>query len=732
MIYYLRLATDAVINQSTVPGTTLTNVLDNLYGLITTEDLWDRSGAVTYLKNTSDQLLVGITSTALSKSVVMRGTSQFGSETVIAQTSQMEIVGGGFNFGLGVHHFSSSSPANIGPTILQTAGNGTPASPTATSSGQQMGGFLCGGVNDTPVLTGSYVNGIVVKASEAWTTTAQGAEMRFYTTENGTTTGVERLRISDAGFFGFRVAPSTYFHFQAAGSSGVSISEQFFYENNNVLSIGYGFTAGANCQWNIYEAGGESWQMAFDGSSNEFHFFNSTVGQWLVQRSTEVVINEAGASIDTRTESDTNSNALFLRGSDGFYGIGTGSPDRLLHAEQDNASNNSVTYIARITHTTSGTPAIGIGTGLEFETETANGNNEVGLTIEGITQTLSAGNEDFYAMINVMSHGALANALYIDTTKIGVYGGVVELSPGFVAGKISYQSNQVLINGGSSGIQFQDSSGTGRAIMDSSNNWGFGTLAPESKVHIFAGSAGTVTAPANTVLTIENSTTAILQFLTPNTNTQAIQFGDPESQNIGSILYTHSTNALNIKSNGTTNMIFATTGISLNSANQDLDVAIYDSSGNPNLVSDAGASFVSIGSATQYGGSRFQVVTGTNNYAVTQGTVNTTDATVTAAQTIAIPTTKTVLLEARVVARRTGGASGTTGDSAGYVRIATVKNIAGTVSIVSPPPQTSFTAEDQVAWNATMAVSGTNIVVNVTGAAGNNITWDVTTIYQEV
>jgi hypothetical protein len=43
-----------------------------------------------------------------------------------------------------------------------------------------------------------------------------------------------------------------------------------------------------------------------------------------------VTINDTGADVDFRVESDTNANALFVQGSDGFVGIGTGSPSASL------------------------------------------------------------------------------------------------------------------------------------------------------------------------------------------------------------------------------------------------------------------------------------------------------------------------------------------------------------------------------------------------------------------
>ena len=48
----------------------------------------------------------------------------------------------------------------------------------------------------------------------------------------------------------------------------------------------------------------------------------------------ELVINEAGADVDFRVESDTNANALFVDGATGNVGIGTSSPAVKLHIVQ--------------------------------------------------------------------------------------------------------------------------------------------------------------------------------------------------------------------------------------------------------------------------------------------------------------------------------------------------------------------------------------------------------------
>lgn len=113
------------------------------------------------------------------------------------------------------------------------------------------------------------------------------------------------------------------------------------------------------------------------------------------------------------------------------------------------------------------------------------------------------------------------------------------------------------------------------------------------------------------------------------------------------------------------------------------------------------------------------------NFKVQQNRVATTDATVTTLDTIAITASNTYLIEARVAARRTGGAAGTADDGAVYIRRAMVTTKAGTVTINAV--QDDLTQEDQAAWDCTLDVSGTSIRIRVTGAANNNVTWHSTT-----
>lgn len=104
--------------------------------------------------------------------------------------------------------------------------------------------------------------------------------------------------------------------------------------------------------------------------------------------------------------------------------------------------------------------------------------------------------------------------------------------------------------------------------------------------------------------------------------------------------------------------------------------------------------------------------------------ITTTDATPTSMLRVSVETNKTVMIRADIVARRTGGAAGTVGDSAWYTLSGAYKNIAGALTGIGAPDLIG--GEDQGAWNVAFSSSGEFAVIGVTGAANNNITWEGT------
>jgi hypothetical protein len=73
----------------------------------------------------------------------------------------------------------------------------------------------------------------------------------------------------------------------------------------------------------------------------------------------------------------------------------------------DDAVNNSRTVVLNLTHTTTGVPATGIGTAINFITESSAGNNEIGAQLSTQMEDGTLGSEDFKFQIRLMQGGTL-------------------------------------------------------------------------------------------------------------------------------------------------------------------------------------------------------------------------------------------------------------------------------------------------------------------------------------
>ena len=111
-------------------------------------------------------------------------------------------------------------------------------------------------------------------------------------------------------------------------------------------------------------------------------------------------------AVVTNALSDIQVTTLEVTGTSALDGAVTAAAG-VTTAKEDSGTNTVLNPLI-VKRTSSGTPAAGIGSGIEFTTETAAGNNEIGHTIQSVTTDVSSGAEDFDLVFNSMVGGATA------------------------------------------------------------------------------------------------------------------------------------------------------------------------------------------------------------------------------------------------------------------------------------------------------------------------------------
>ena len=208
----------------------------------------------------------------------------------------------------------------------------------------------------------------------------------------------------------------------------------------------------------------------------------------------------------------------------------------------DDASNIGITTVLDITHTTSGTPAGGIGVGMDFNVETSAGNNEIGGQIEAFATDVSAGTEAFKMNFNVMNMGSIGTVATLDGAGT------------FTATDLGSLSEEIttLYLGDSAGIYFgadqdaqiQYDEATDDVVKITGADWyfsavnvGIGTASPGYLLHVQGGEAGAITGAGQAV--IENNADCRFTIASPSANNCILGFGDPSDAGVGQIVYNH-------------------------------------------------------------------------------------------------------------------------------------------------------------------------------------------------
>lgn len=325
--------------------------------------------------------------------------------------------------------------------------------------------FLVADSTGTSAIGNSNVAGQIAVVRTSATDGSGNGEMVFSTAANASSL-VEAMRITYDSLVGIGVAaPLATLHVSSGDSGNVTINgnaDDLIVENS--ANTGLTILGGTDSTGSVYFGDPDNaivGRITYDHSTNAMAFFtgnaervritssgNFGVGttapgakltsnitsegeliRLTVNESRRLSISSAtsgshaeiwsGNNVDLRLGVNADPDALVIKNG-GYVGIGTTSPDTQFHVELDSAATNTATNVARLTSTSSGTPANGIGVGVEFEVETTAG-NEVGGFLQVITSDVSSGSEDFYMDFGLMEAGAAA-AKKMRLTSVGNLG----------------------------------------------------------------------------------------------------------------------------------------------------------------------------------------------------------------------------------------------------------------------------------------------------------------------
>ncbi len=106
-----------------------------------------------------------------------------------------------------------------------------------------------------------------------------------------------------------------------------------------------------------------------------------------------------------------------------------------------------------------------------------------------------------------------------------------------------------------------------------------------------------------------------------------------------------------------------------------------------------------------------------------QQRVATTNATPTTLATIPITASNTYLITTDVIARRTGGTAGTADDGKVWHLARGYVTLAGTVTDLGLIESGNGGVGGATAWGIALNISSTNVLLQVSGATGVNVTW---------
>jgi hypothetical protein len=291
------------------------------------------------------------------------GTLRIGNGNTGITTSQVALTSAG-NVGIG-----TSAPAvpldiqatvgnptrvtvyGVSPSFNSRRANGTPSSPTAVTTNQTLVQLSGTGYGATGFSSDINRVGVWGVAAETWTDTAQGTFLQFNTTEVGTTSRTEKMRIDSAGNVGIGTSsPASRLDVTGPDNSGPTLVSRV-YSLNRTAFLGFGFntiSANSNASGLFLEALGAN-PMAFSTNGSERARIDSSGNMFLggttsTYGSKLVLYSSGGSNIIESRQTSTSAqyHSIFMNSNGGVGSIQTSGSSALYNTTSDYRLKNTI------------------------------------------------------------------------------------------------------------------------------------------------------------------------------------------------------------------------------------------------------------------------------------------------------------------------------------------------------------------------------------------------------
>jgi hypothetical protein len=139
----------------------------------------------------------------------------------------------------------------------------------------------------------------------------------------------------------------------------------------------------------------------------------------------------------------------------------------------------------------------------------------------------------------ILYDGAASELTFQATNGSGVLGDRVTLKAGTNSGAFVVNDT-----GNDLDVRMEGTNDANLLALDAGlNRAGIGTGSPDAKLHVHLASAGAVTAQTNSGLAVENNASVYVDELVPNTAEAGLRTGDPDDNDVGYLVYEHTTDS---------------------------------------------------------------------------------------------------------------------------------------------------------------------------------------------